>query len=157
MADLDEFAMAKLAREMAMNIRNYKDIYADFSITEEDYYEISKNEFYERAKKQFALEWNSALSAAERVRLISASYAEEGLPAVGRRMLDPNEPFPGVLSAFKQLCQNAGIGDPKSEQKSTERFVITINIGDESKTYDKAIDADANANDLTLKLPVDNQ
>ena len=54
MADLDEDAMAKLAREMAMDIRNYKDIFADFGISEEDYYEIAKTRFYMRAKEQFA-------------------------------------------------------------------------------------------------------
>jgi len=151
MADLDEYAMAKLAREMAMAIRNYKDIFADFNLTEEDYYEIAKNDFYKRAKEQFALEWNSTLSTADRVKITSAAGAEQGLLAVTRRMLDPNEPFPGVLTAFKQLCQNAGIGDPKAEQKTSERFIITINIGDESKTYDKSIDVDASAVDLTAK------
>jgi hypothetical protein len=144
MADLDEFAMAKLAREMAMCIRNYKDIFADFGITEDDYYEIGKNEFYKKVKEQFAIEWNSTLSAADRARLISASYAEELMPTVGRRALDPNEPFANVIAAYKQFCQNAGIGDPKSEQKSNERFVITINLGADTERYDKSIAVDVN-------------
>jgi hypothetical protein len=144
MADLDEYAMAKLAREMAMAIRNYKDIFADFGVTEEDYYEIAKNDFYKRAKEQFALEWNSTLSTSDRVKITSAAGAEQGLLAVTRRMLDPNEPFPGVLSAFKQLCQNAGIGDPKVEQKSNERFIIQINLGADTETYDKSVAVDVN-------------
>jgi hypothetical protein len=144
MADLDEYAMAKLAREMAMAIRNYKDIFADFGVTEEDYYEIAKNDFYKRAKEQFALEWNSTLSTSDRVKITSAAGAEQGLLAVTRRMLDPNEPFPGVLSAFKQLCQNAGIGDPNVEQKSNERFIIQINLGADTETYDKSVAVDVN-------------
>lgn len=145
MADLDEYAMAKLAREMAMCIRNYKDIFADFGITEEDYYEIGKNEFYKRAKEQFALEWNSTLSTADRVKITSAAGAEQGLLTITKRMLDPHEPFPGVLSAFKQLCQNAGIGDPKtSPANASERFVITINMGADVEHYDKSITVDAN-------------
>ena len=91
MVDLSETALAKLAREMAINIRNYKDIFDDFKITEEDYYEICKLDFFKRAKEQFALEWNSALSAADRVKLTSATSAEEILPVVTRRALDPSE------------------------------------------------------------------
>ncbi len=145
MANLDEFAMAKLAREMAMAIRNYKIIFDDFGITEEEYYEIAKNDFYKRAKEQFALEWNSALSAAERVKLISASYAEEILPVVTRRAMNRDEPLPGVLGTFKQLCQNAGIGDPKNPvSNAAERFVITINMGADVEHYDKSITIDAN-------------
>ena len=34
MKDLDEFTLAKLAREMAMNIRPYKPIFADYGIDE---------------------------------------------------------------------------------------------------------------------------
>lgn len=151
MADLDEYAMAKLAREMAMAIRNYKDIFADFGITEEDYYEIGKNPFYLRAKEQFTLEWNSTLSTHDRVRITSAAGAEQGLLAITKRMLDPNEPFPGVLGAFKQLCQNAGIGDPKTEQKPSDRFVITINLGADTETYNKSVAIDANDVDLSPK------
>lgn len=154
MADLDEFAMAKLAREMAMCIRNYKDIFEDFGISEEDYYEIAKNNFYKRAKEQFALEWNSALSAADRVRLISASYAEEVLPVVTRRAMSRDEPLVGVLGTFKQLCQNAGIGDPKvTPSNASERFVITINMGADVEHYDKSISIDAN--DISPPAEVD--
>jgi hypothetical protein len=150
MANLNEFAMAKLAREMAMCIRNHNDIFADFGISEEDYYTISKNEFYKRAKEQFSLEWNSTLSAADRVKLISASFAEEVLPVIAGRALDKDEPLVNVLGTFKQLCQNAGIGDPKAEQKPNERFVITINLGSDVEGkpvvehFDKSIAVDAN-------------
>lgn len=141
MADLNEFAMAKLAREMAMAIRNHHAIFQDFGITEEDYYEVSKNEFYKRAKEQFALEWNSALSAAERVKLISASYAEEVLPVITRRAMREDEPLPGVLGTFKQLCQNAGIGDPKNPMvNAAERFIISINMGGDVEHFDKSIE-----------------
>ena len=50
-----------------MNIRNYKDVFADFGIDENDYQQIEKTEFFRKAKEQFALEWNSALSSVDRV------------------------------------------------------------------------------------------
>ena len=145
MADLDEFALAKLAREMAMNIRPYQAVFDDFGITEEEYYEILKIDFYRRAKEQFALEWNSALSVNERVKLISASYVEETLPVIGRRMLRETEPFASVIDAGKYLARNAGLGEPKTAANTSERFVITINLGaDTVEHYDKSIAIDAN-------------
>ena len=148
MADLDEYAMAKLAREMAMAIRNYKDIYKDFGLNEETFYEVSKHPFYLRAKEQFALEWNSALSTNDRVKLISAAYIEEALPTLGRRMLTETEPLSNVTDVAKFFAKNAGLGEPKTMGNSAERFVITINIGDDSRTYDKSLNPDSKEIDL---------
>jgi hypothetical protein len=147
---MDEFRMAALAREMAMNIRPYHEIFKLFDLTEESFYEVAKHPFYVRASEQFLLEWNSSLSANERVKLISAAYAEQGLPVVGRRMLDPKESFVGVLDAFKSLCRNAGIGNDKSDGKpASERFLIQINLGADVngnpviEKYDKPLTIDA--------------
>lgn len=143
MVDLDEFALSKLARELGMNIRNYKAVFADFGITEEDYYEIEKIAFYRRAKEHFTLEWNSALSAADRSRLISAAYIEATLPTVGKRMMRESEPLSQVIDAGKYLAKIAGIGEAKAGPNANERFVITINIGNETETYNKSVAVDA--------------
>jgi hypothetical protein len=139
--DLDEFALAKLAREMAMNIRTYQSIFADFGITEEDYYEIQKIEFYKRAKEQFALEWNSALSVYDRTKLKAATTVEEGLQKLGQRMLREDEPLASVTDVAKLMARIAGMGEPKTEKaNSSERFVITINMGADTEHYDKSIE-----------------
>jgi hypothetical protein len=137
---IDEFAMAKLAREMAMNIRDYAVIFEDFGITEEDFYEISKNDFFKRAKEQFAIEWNSAASAAERVRLIHAAYAEELAPTISHAVMDENKSLSDRLEGYKIFCKGGGIGEPKAGPGNNERFVISINIGGETKKFDKSID-----------------
>jgi hypothetical protein len=126
-----------------MCIRSYKAIFADFGITETDYYEIEKNAFFKRAKEQFTIEWNSALSTADRVRLQAAAATEVILPVLGRRMLVGTEPLASVIDGAKFFAKTAGIGSGEGEQKTGERFVITINIGDKSKTYDKALDLTA--------------
>jgi hypothetical protein len=144
MPDLDEITMAKLAREMAVNIRNYQDIFRDFNINEEDFYEITKIPFFQRAKEQYTLEWNSAISTNERVKLISASLLEPGLPVLAARMVDRNEPLAAAIETGKFLARNAGIGDAKAEQKPNDRFVITINLGADSETFNKSIAIDAN-------------
>jgi hypothetical protein len=145
----DEFAMAKLAREMAMNIRNYKAIFEDFGIDEEQYYEIAKHEFFKRAKEQFAIEWNSALSANDRVKLIMAAYTEEMLPKIGAGALDDSKPLSDRASIFQMFMKGAGIGDPKPSASSSERFVININMGGDIEHYDKPI-----AIDVTPENPV---
>jgi hypothetical protein len=144
MKDLDEFALAKLAREMAMNIRNYKAIFEDFGITEEDYYEISKIEHFKRCKEQFSLEWNSSASAADRSRLIMAAYTEQCAPAMARGVLDETKPFSDRIDGFKSLMKGAGIGEAKNDRGSAERFIININLGGEVETYDKSLTIDAN-------------
>jgi hypothetical protein len=145
----DEFAMAKLAREMAMNIRNYKTIFEDFGIDEEQYYEIAKHEFFKRAKEQFAIEWNSALSANDRVKLIMAAYTEEMLPKIGAGALDDSKPLSDRLAVFNSFCKGAGIGEAKPNGNGAERFVININMGGDIEHYDKAI-----AIDVTPENPV---
>jgi hypothetical protein len=151
MPDLDEFALAKLAREMAMAVRSYKDIFADFEISEEDYYQIEKNEFYKRAKAQFAIEWNSALSATDRVKIISASYLEQMLPVLGAKATNPTENLGAATEIAKLFSRNAGIGEGKGDARSAaERFVITINLGADTEgkpvieKYDKSVEIDAN-------------
>jgi hypothetical protein len=145
----DEFAMAKLAREMAMAIRDYKTIFEDFGIDEEQYYEIAKHEFFKRAKEQFAIEWNSALSANDRVKLIMAAYTEEMLPKMGASALDDNKPLSDRTAIFQMFMKGAGIGDAKPNASSSERFVININMGGEVEHYDKAV-----AIDVTPENPV---
>jgi hypothetical protein len=140
--NLDEVAVAKLAREMAMAIRSYTVIFADFGISEQDFYEISKLPFYKRAFEQFTLEWNSALSTNERVKLISAAYLEQALPRLGGRMMS-DESLSAATEVAKLFSRNAGLGGDPKEAKSNEKFVITINLGeDDTKTYSKSIEPD---------------
>jgi hypothetical protein len=140
--NLDEVAVAKLAREMAMAIRSYRVIFEDFGISEQDFYEISKLPFYKRAFEQFTLEWNSALSTNERVKLISAAYLEQALPRLGGRMMS-DESLSAATEVAKLFSRNAGLGGDPKEAKSNEKFVITINLGeDDTKTYSKNIEPD---------------
>jgi hypothetical protein len=150
--DMDEVTLAKLAREMAMCVRKAEAIFADYGIDETQYYELAtRNEFFKRAKEQFTLEWNSSCSAADRVRAISAAYLEQSLPALAKR-LQGNEPLAAVADMAKLFARNAGIGDLKGDAKSNERFVITINMGDDAtETYNKSIEI--KPDDVNLKMP----
>jgi hypothetical protein len=130
MAELNETGLAALAREMAMNIRNYKAVFADFGITEEDYYEICKNEFFKKAKEQIALEWNSTGSTADRIRLQGQAGTEVLMPVAIRRALEATTPLDSVLDTLKMTAKIGGIGDKVADaQSGAEKFVITINLG----------------------------
>jgi hypothetical protein len=168
MPDMDEATLAKLAREMAMKVRDAHAIFADYGIDETQYYELStRHEFFKRAMEQFALEWNSTLSTADRVRVLSAAALEDALPMLGARMKSM-EPLASVAEVAKLMARNAGIGaDAKSDAKSNERFVITINLGDKQETYNKSIEVkpndvdfgdaagDAHSNEVTVDLGAD--
>jgi hypothetical protein len=151
MIDLDETEMAKLAREMVMGIRNYKTIFADFGIDEEDYYEIAKNETYKRIKEHFTLEWNATTSTQDRIRLQGAAGIEVIMPVVARRALEATTPLAEVIESAKFMAKVAGIGNEKGDPKiNTEKFVISINLGSDLQGkpviehYEKDIAVDEN-------------
>lgn len=130
MANLDENALAQLAREMVRNIRNYKEIFADFGIDEEAYYEIAKNDYYRKVKEHYALEWNSTTSTADRIRLQGQAGTEVLMPVAIRRALQPTEPLAAVIETMKMVAKIGGIGNEKADPKGpSERFVIQINLG----------------------------
>lgn len=148
MADLDEIDLAKLAREMAMNIRPWQAIFNDFEITEEDYYEIQKNEFYQRAKTQFLLEWNSSTSTADRLKFQSQAGLEQLLPILIQRAMDGKEPLNSANDTGKMLAKLGGIGEVKGEGNPGEKFSIVINLGADTEgkqiveKYEKTIAID---------------
>ena len=139
MKDLDETAMAMLAREMAMNIRNYKVIFDEFGITEEEYYEISKIDFFKRAKEQFSIEWNSALSTVDRTRLKAAAGTEELMGPLIQRALRETEPLAACIETAKWASKIAGLGEGAAEAPKSDRFVIQINMGSDVELIDKPI------------------
>jgi hypothetical protein len=146
MIDLDESRLAKLAREMVMNVRNYKAVFADYGIDETDYYTIEKNEYYKKVKEHFSLEWNSALSTKDRVQIGSLAYIEQLMPVVTRRAIREKDPEP--LVAVTKVCdflqKLSGVGDPKSDRNIAEKFHIIINLGADTEEYIKSVSVNAN-------------
>ena len=108
--NLTEISLATLAREMVMNIRSYKEVFAEYGIDETDYYEIEKNPFYHRIKEQLTLEWNATLELGS------------------------------INESVDIVTRVAGLDNSRdTTNKSGERFVIQINLGGETETYDKAV------------------
>ena len=154
----NETKLAKFAREIAMNIRNFDELLTDYEITREDYEEVEKIEFFRRIRDQFVIEWNSSASSEQRTRLIALHYAEQALPVIGQRAADRNEALPAAVDAAKFLTRTAGLTDAAGGSiPSQERFVITINLGADVEKFNKSIAVnpdDVNLADLDqLVLP----
>jgi hypothetical protein len=142
--ELDDTTLAKLAREMVINIRPYQSIFEDFGIDETDYYRIEKIDYYKKIKEHFTQEWNSTLSTEDRIKLESLATFEQMMVVLARRAMRDDTPLPAAVEVGKLLAKTAGIGEGKAEKNFAERFVITINLGSDVEHYDKSITIDAN-------------
>lgn len=140
---LDEFKLAKLARELTINAKPASEVLRDYGLTIGEFHEIEQNEFFRRTFEQMLIDWNSVTSTADRIRLFSATAIEQALPVLADRMKNREEPLEATVSVGKFLARNAGIGEPEREQTNQERFVITINLGADQKIkIDKPIAKD---------------
>jgi hypothetical protein len=126
--DLDR--LTRLARERAMNIKNLDELLNIFELTKEQYEQIEQDPTFKRVLEQYNIEWNSALTSPERVRLRSLATYEDGMQFIADRMTNPNEPLASCIEAAKMFAKTGGIGEKKDEIPTAERFVIQINMGE---------------------------
>jgi len=143
---IDEFKLARLARERARNIHSLPDLLNIYELTAEQYAEIEALPYYQRLLEAMNIEWNSSQSTLLRAKLISAAYVEDLLPVVVNRCKNENEPLPAVINGTKLLADIAGMGEKAADTNTpTERFIININLGEDTKlkfNKSRAIDVD---------------
>lgn len=130
---MDNFDLVKLAREVAMNLRELPVTLAIYKISEAQYELIAKIPFFKRALDQFTIEWNGALSTHERIKVEAAIALEDGMPTLAARMSRNDEDLAKAVEAGKLFAKLAGIGEEKSNSLPGEKFTITINLGDDAK------------------------
>lgn len=155
--------LAKLAREIAMDVKEHHVVLKDFNLTETQYeYLSANNEFYVAALRAACIEWHAPLSTQERIRVEAAAILEDTLPGLGARMQNKSEGLPGVIEAAKLFAKMASVGEREaSSANSGERFTINIDLGGGQKITASAephpqIDDQANkpsALPTGLKLP----
>lgn len=141
MPDLPPTEMARLAREIAMDIRELPDVLKLFALTPEQYARIRLSPFFIQALAAANVEWNSALNTHERIRLEAACALEDALPSLSARMKNNGEALPGVVEAGKLFAKIAGLGERDQNAGAPgERFTITINLGDgQDLKYEKNV------------------
>lgn len=125
--------IARLARDVVMELKALDDILAPYCITTLQYERIKELPFFKRVFEDFTVEWNRVTSTPDRVRLISAVMLEEGLPKLGSQMVD-KEVSPAVaVETGKFFAKLAGVGETKAEGAVGEKFVINISLGEDTK------------------------
>lgn len=127
--------LARLAREIAMDIRERHLVLAEHKLTEAQYdYLETQNEFFVQALKVASMEWHSPLSTQERIKLEAAAILEDALPGLGARLQNPREQLSGVVETAKLFAKVAGVGEREVGAVAPgERFTINIDLGGDQK------------------------
>ncbi len=127
--------LARLARDIAMDIKERYVVYKDHGLTLAQYEYLEKcNEFYRHALEAACIEWHAPLSTAERIKIEAQAILEDSLLDLGARMRNKSEGLPGVVEAAKFFGKIAGVGEREAgSSASGERFVINIDLGGDTK------------------------
>lgn len=130
----DQFFLAKLAQEIAMNIRPVEEILDTYKITPDRYKELEKIPFFKAALDAYVIEWNSAKTTNERLRIEAAAGLEAAMPALIARMQSQNEDLGKAVEAAKLLSKISGAeASQKDGGAPGDKFSITINLGEDVK------------------------
>ena len=133
--DIPYTALAQLARDMAMDIKERHVVLSAHGLTETQYdYLEAHNEFYVAALKAACIEWHAPLSTQERIKLEAAAILEDAMPRLGARLQNDREQLPGVVEAAKLFAKIAGVGERDAGAAPPgERFTINIDLGADQK------------------------
>lgn len=133
--ELGPAKLAKLAREVAMDVKDLPVILGHYNLTVADFERLKENEFFKRALEAVTIEWNSALSTHDRIKIEAAAILEDNMPALSARMVKNEEPLNAAVEAGKLFAKIAGIGDGAKEAHPGEKFTININLGADTKLH----------------------
>lgn len=135
MPKLEYTDLARLAREVAMDIKERHVILKEYGLSDAQYDFLDQhNGFYAQALKAACLEWHSPLSTQERIKLEAAAILEDGLPGLGARLQNKQEQLSGVVEAAKLFAKIAGVGEREAGVAAPgERFTINIDLGGDQK------------------------
>lgn len=133
--------LVKIAREVAMDIQELSHILKQFSLTPEQYTQhVEPNAFFQRALEAYRIEWNSALSTRDRIRVQAATALEESLPSLAARITKDSESLDAQVKGAALFAKLAGVDDNKDGGESSEKFSISINLGADIKLkYEKDV------------------
>lgn len=132
---LDYPTLAKLAREIAMDIKERHVILAEFKLNDTQYEFLEANNvFFGATLKAACKDWHAPLSTTERIKVEAAAILEDSLLGLGARMQNKSEGLPGVIEAAKLFAKIADVGERTNGALAPgERFVINIDLGGDQK------------------------
>lgn len=136
-ATLTPFDLARLAREIAMDIKELSAILTVYNLTPAQYDVIKKHPQFKRMLESAIIDWNSALSTHDRIKVEAAAVLEDALPKLGARMTNGAESLAMQVEAGKLMAKLAGIGENTHGPQGGEKFTITINLGADKIQYER--------------------
>ena len=132
--NMDAQKLAKLARELVMNMREKAVVLTEYALTEDQFQSyIVPNPFFKRVLENYTIEWNSAGSTHQRLRVQAATALEESLIGIAVRMNSKDETLPAVVETAKLFAKIAEVGETAKPAGHNEKFSITINLGEDTK------------------------
>ena len=137
---LDQARLVLLAREVATDLRDLAAILADFNLSQEEYDRLLQNPYYKNALETSIIEWNSAHTTDQRIKIRAAAAIEDALMPMAVRMTKEGEPLTAVVETGKLFAKLAGLGEEGRSANPAEKFSITINLGEDKKlTFEKDV------------------
>ncbi len=135
--------LAKLAREMAMNIRPASLILQEFKLSDAHYAYLEKHHpFFKAAYRHACIEWHAPLNTKERISIEAAAILEDSLIGLGARMQNRAEGLPGVVEVAKLFAKVAGVGEREvGAGNPGERFTINIDLGGDTRITKETVAA----------------
>lgn len=129
-----EIDIVKLAREIAMDLRELSEILKLHAITNEEFERLKRLPYFNKVLTAELEAWQAATNTQERVRLKAAAMMEEYLPELFKRMVDPNQDLMKAVKGAELVTKLAALGEAdKGAFDPSNRVVITINMGNDSK------------------------
>lgn len=130
----------KLAREIAMDMRNLEEILKTHGITQPEWDDICTQPAFQRLLRGEVEAWESATNTAERVKLKSLAFVEEALPEFFARAHDTKELLSAKVEVLKTISKFAGVGQSVDNTNLGDKLTVTINLGsDQSLKIEKDI------------------
>lgn len=137
---------AKLAADIAAKLLPLKEILKNHGITGAELKILLGSQQFRHQITDFRREWNSPLSAKDRVRLKTSLMVEDALPELYTMFYDTDLAPAARLDAFKKMVDLADMA-PKATDNAHQgpKFSLTLNLGNDNQ---KSVTIDATAEEV---------
>jgi len=131
----DEAKLVKLARQIAMGIKDLPDILFDNDLTQREFTEIQSIPLFAKTLESEVKAWAGADNTHARLKLKSAAMLEEYLPELYARLNDRQEPLMAKMKAVELVSKIAGFGDRDVVPAGNpgDKVQVIINLGADTR------------------------
>jgi hypothetical protein len=123
---------ASLAAELATKLLPLADIMERYSLDATQLRHLMADTQFKQMIVEYRREWNSPLSARERVRMKSALAVEDGIPELHNIFYNTETNPTARLAAYKQLVDLAEMQPRREDAPTGPAFSLTLNLGGET-------------------------